>query len=72
MNQVQNYQLIVRGHLDTDWGACFGGLMISHVTDEHGNPRTIIYGYVPDQAALHGILAQLRDLNLTLISVRRL
>jgi hypothetical protein len=30
---------------------------------------TVLAGSVPDQAALHGLLARVRDLNLTLISV---
>jgi hypothetical protein len=33
---------------------------------------TVIRGYIPDQPALHGLLAKIRDLNLTLISVHRI
>lgn len=32
---------------------------------------TLLAGSVVDQAALHGVLARIRDLGLTLISVRR-
>ena len=32
---------------------------------------TVLHGHVLDQAALHGVLARLRDLGLTLISVAR-
>jgi hypothetical protein len=32
----------------------------------------VLFGRVADQAALHGLLAKIRDLNLTLISVARL
>lgn len=32
---------------------------------------TIISGSFPDQSALFGVLARIRDLNLTLLSVRR-
>jgi len=42
-----------------------GGLNITH--DAQGN--SLLTGFVPDQAALHGILAQIRDLGLTLISI---
>jgi hypothetical protein len=35
------------------------------------NGTTILHGSVPDQAALHGVLARIRDLGLTLISVSR-
>jgi hypothetical protein len=39
-------------------------------TDEPG--QTLITGPVTDQAALHGLLAKIRDLGLPLLSVRYL
>jgi hypothetical protein len=33
------------------------------------NGETPLWEYIPDQAALHGVLARVRDLNLQLISV---
>ena len=38
-------------------------------SDEHG--QTSIAGPVADQAALHGLLAKVRDLRLELLEVRR-
>jgi hypothetical protein len=35
-------------------------------------PETILTGPVADQAALHGLLIRIRDLNLTLLSVKQL
>ena len=60
------YEIKVAGHLDEHWSERLGGLAISH--DERG--CTLLTGFVPDQAALHGILGQFRDLGLTLIWVK--
>ena len=59
------YQIKVQGHLEDYWSDWLGGLAISRDAQGH----TVLAGVVPDQAALHGILAQIRDLGLTLIAV---
>jgi len=56
--------IIVQGHLDTKWKDWFEGMDISYA----GN-NTILSGNIKDEAHLHGILNQIRDLNLKLISV---
>ena len=61
------YELRVDGALDSHWSAWFEGLQVS--SDQSG--QTVIAGPVADQAALHGLLAKVRDLNLPLLSVRR-
>jgi hypothetical protein len=60
------YEIWVRGHLDTHWVACFEGVTVAYEPDG----RTVLRGQL-DQAALHGLLARLRDLGLTLLSVSR-
>jgi len=62
-----HYEFRVRGVLDPGWSTWFDGLEVT--SDEHG--QTIIAGPVVDQAALHGLLAKVRDLGLPLLSVRR-
>ena len=62
------YELRVKGALDDRWSAWFDGLQVS--SDQAG--RTTIAGPVADQAALHGLLAKVRDLGLELLSVRRI
>ena len=57
------YEIKISGHLDTHWSQHFGGLALWH--DVHGD--TLLTGAIPDQAALHGILGQIRDLGLSLI-----
>jgi hypothetical protein len=59
------YEIRVRGHLDQRWSDWFAGLQLTHL---EGN-ETRLSGSLPDQAALHGLLERVRDLNLTLISV---
>jgi hypothetical protein len=61
------YELRVQGVLDNRWSAWFEGLQVS--SDDHG--VTTIVGPVVDQAALHGLLAKVRDLGLPLLEVRR-
>jgi hypothetical protein len=62
------YELCVQGVLDPGWSAWFEGLQLS--SDQAG--QTTIAGPVADQAALHGLLAKVRDLGLELLSVRRI
>jgi hypothetical protein len=63
-----NYEIRVRGVLDSHWSTWFEGLAVT--SDEPG--QTVIAGPVADQAALHGLLAKIRDLGLPLISVHHL
>lgn len=61
------YEIRVAGVPDDRWATWFAGLQISSQGDE-----TVICGLLADQSALHGLLTNVRDLGLCLISVRRL
>ncbi len=61
------YEIRIKGHLPPSWSEAFNGLRLTLTLDG----ETLLTGPVKDQAALHGLLARLRDLNLTLISVIR-
>lgn len=61
------YEIWVEGPLDERWSAWFEGM---EITSRPGG-MTVIVGQVADQAALHGLLDRVRDLGLTLITVRR-
>ena len=65
--QPDRYEIRVKGHLAPRWTEWFAGFTLTHT--ESG--ETILSGPVEDQAALHGLLDRVRDLNLTLISVNR-
>lgn len=62
---AEYYEIRVRGQLDSHWNVWFEGLKVTPL--ENGN--TLIAGQVQDQAALHGILAKIRDLDLHLLLV---
>jgi hypothetical protein len=59
------YRIIIKSHLDQRWSDWLAGLKITYL---EGN-ETLLTGYLPDQAALHGLLERIRDLNIPLISV---
>jgi hypothetical protein len=59
------FEIRVRGHLDRQWSNWLDGLEIRLL--DCG--ETTLTGFVPDQAALMGILNKLSRLNLVLISV---
>jgi hypothetical protein len=61
------YEIRVRGRLDEDWVEWFDDMTLIHTSEGH----TLLSGPVPDQAALHGLLNKIRNLNLDLISVCR-
>ncbi len=62
------YQIRVQGHLSSQWTDWFGGLKI----ENQPNGEAMLSGRLPDQAALYGILNQIRDAGLTLISLSRI
>jgi hypothetical protein len=61
------YEIRIKGHLAPYWSQMFDGMQLTQTQ----NGETILAGAVADQAALHGLLAKIRDLNLTLVSVIR-
>lgn len=61
-----HYELRIEGHLDPHWSAWFGGLTV--IPEEDGT--TTLRGVVSDQAELHGLLAKVRDLGVTLLLVQ--
>ena len=59
------YEIQVKGYLDARWNEMFDGMSIDWRDDV-----TTISGEVADQAALHGLLARVRDYGLVLISIK--
>jgi len=64
-NKSPNYAIRIRGHFDPSWAAWFDGFS---VTNEPGGD-TLLTGYIPDQAALYGLITKLQNTGITLLSV---
>ena len=58
-------EIRIKGHIASHWSDWFEGLTITYTE----NDEMVLAGEVPDQAALFGLLARVRDLGLSLISV---
>ena len=61
------YRIVVDEILEQHWESWFENMQLTNT-----GGRTIITGSIADQAALHGLLNRIRDLNLTLVSVARI
>ena len=62
----QTYQMRLVGHLDDRWSSWFEEFTL----DRSADGTCTLTGPVTDQAQLHGILARLRDIGATLVSLR--
>jgi hypothetical protein len=67
-DRLRCYRIRVKGTLDRKWSDWFDGFTIA----PQANDETLLTGPVADQAALHGLLAKIRDLGLPLLSVKRI
>ena len=65
MSESIHCNIKIKGHLSDRWDDWFGGLTIENQPDG----SAVISGFLPDQAALYGVLDRMRDLGVTLISL---
>jgi hypothetical protein len=68
VTQLAAYRIRIAGRVNNGWSDFMSNLKESY-EQENGTTVTTISGTVTDQAALHGLLERIRDLNLTLLSV---
>jgi hypothetical protein len=66
-DQPSIYQIKVKGGFDETWSDWFDALTVVQEKDE-----TCLTGLVRDQAALHGLLARIRDLGMPLLLVKQM
>ena len=60
------YEIHIAGNLDSYWSEWFDSLQVIPSSEV-----TVIRGLLPDQSALFGVLAKVRDLGLILLSLQR-
>jgi ABC-type nitrate/sulfonate/bicarbonate transport system permease component len=67
MRHSARYRIRVRveGELPAAWSTVLAGLAVAAETDG----TTLVSGELVDEAAVHGLLAAIRDLGLSLVSV---
>jgi hypothetical protein len=65
---MPEYEIRLRGQLDPSWSTWFNDLTVQPMD----SGETLLHGLLIDQAALHGVLAHIRDQALELLSLRRL
>jgi hypothetical protein len=58
-------EIRVKGRIDEHWSSWFEGLTVAYTEQD----ETVLSGDVVDQAELYGLIARLRDLGLSLLSV---
>jgi hypothetical protein len=61
------YEIRLQGHLGSHWATRFDGMTLTPLEDG----TTLLRGSVADQAALHGLLRQLGDIGITLLSLHQ-
>jgi len=67
LGDTSGYRIRTQGHISERWSDWFEGMVLVHDSDG----TTLIRCPALDQAALHGLLAKVRDLGIPLISVTR-
>ena len=68
-SEPATYCITVGGYLDDSWSERLGGMEIKVIEQAEDAPETLLVGWLPDQAALCGVINALYNLNLALLSV---
>ncbi len=71
-SEAAGYEISLQGHLDERWATRFDGMRVKNTFDQQGFPITVLSGIIADQAALHGVIAKIRDLGIPVISISRI
>ena len=66
------YRIHVKGFIDESWSDRLSGLRIENLATESKAPVAVLQGTLLDQAQLLGILSNLYEMHMSLISVELL
>ena len=66
------YRIRITGHIDDRLSDTLGGMVVTRAFTADSQPMTILVGHLPDQAALSGVLNELYELHLPLLTVEAL
>ncbi|MGA9537289.1 MAG: hypothetical protein WBR24_15405 [Desulfobacterales bacterium] len=66
------YRIRVTGHINDSLSDQLGGMVITRAFTADSRPITILVGHVSDHAALSGVLNELYQLHLPLLTVESL
>ncbi len=66
------YRIRVMGHIDNSLSGQLGGMIVTRAFTGDSRPITILVGHLSDQAALSGVLNELYELHLPLLTVESL
>ena len=70
---MTRYQIRVKDGAVLNWADWFGEMQVqTTIEDRQTSPDMLLTGDLPDQSALLGVLMRLHNLNLTIISVRKI
>lgn len=63
------YRIRVAGRLNTSWSERFQDLTISNIEESGGSTTSELFGELPDQTTLLGVLQELYNYGVTLLRV---
>lgn len=68
MSGPATYRIVVRGAVDPSWSGRLGGMAVSQGCVGDAGAQTVLFGRLPDQAALSSVLNTLYELHYPVIS----
>ncbi len=71
MDYPAYFRIQLYGRLTQDWGDRLGGMDVTCTETDAGTPVTTLSGWLPDQAALLGVLNGVYNIGLATLSVSR-